>query len=79
MSTAEIRSEIHEIIDRLDESFLKVVYSMLDAYEQEQKDSGYVLSAEDVRELNRRRSRHINGESKSFSWSEVKDDARASL
>ncbi len=48
MSTVEIRSEIHAIVDRLDESFLKVVHSMLDAYEQEQKDAGHVLSAEDV-------------------------------
>ena len=37
MSVVEIRSEIHQIIDRLDEDFLKVVYAMLDTYLQQQE------------------------------------------
>lgn len=37
MSSVEIRTEVHKLIDRLDDSFLKVVHSMLDTYVQEQE------------------------------------------
>lgn len=37
MSVVEIRSKVHQIIDRLDEGFLNVVHSMLDTYIQQQK------------------------------------------
>ena len=38
MSSSQIRSEIHQIIDQLDESFLKVVHSMLGTYVEQKKD-----------------------------------------
>lgn len=39
MDSTAIRTEIHDIVDHLDDSFLKVVYAMLEAYQQEQQDS----------------------------------------
>ena len=38
MSTVEIRTEIDLFLDQVDESFLKVVHSMLKAYLEEQKE-----------------------------------------
>jgi len=38
VSATEIRSEVHQIIDSLDEGFLRVVHSMLDAYVREKKE-----------------------------------------
>ncbi len=38
MSTVEIRSEIELFLDQVDESFLKVVHSMLNTYLEQQKD-----------------------------------------
>jgi len=48
MSSTQIKSEIHQIVDRLDESFLKVVHSMLDTYIQQQDNLiiGYDLEGE---------------------------------
>ncbi|MEM0992528.1 MAG: hypothetical protein AAF847_10375 [Bacteroidota bacterium] len=45
MNTAAIRTEIHDMVDHLDDSFLKVVHSMLATYRQEQIDPivGYDL------------------------------------
>ena len=37
MSATEIRSEVHQIIDSLDEGFLRVLHSMLDAYVRQQE------------------------------------------
>lgn len=52
MSTAEIRTEIHDYLDRVeDESFLKVVHSMLGTYMKEQADPiiGYEIDGTPVR------------------------------
>ena len=37
MSSAELRSELHEYIDRLDDQFVAVVHSMLDTYIKQQE------------------------------------------
>lgn len=42
MGTVEIRAEVHNMIDRLDEGFLKVVYAMLETYERQQKEDPIV-------------------------------------
>ncbi|MEN0047445.1 MAG: hypothetical protein AAF806_10335 [Bacteroidota bacterium] len=39
MSTAAIRTEIHKMVDRLDDSFLKIVHAMLNTYQEEQSIS----------------------------------------
>jgi len=38
MSTAEIRSEVHRIVDQLDDRFLEVVHSMLGKYAEQHQD-----------------------------------------
>lgn len=45
MSTSNIRSDVHRMIDELDEPFLKAVHAMLQTYTQEQADPiiGYEL------------------------------------
>lgn len=35
MDSTQIRNEVHQIIDQIDESFLNVVHSMLDSYMQQ--------------------------------------------
>lgn len=74
MSTIEIRAEVHKIVDRLDERFLKVVYSMLEAYEQQQEEDpivGYdidgkpLLASEAKEEYAKRVAAMKNGQSTS--------------
>lgn len=38
MGATELKAEVHQMIDLLDEPFLKVVHSMLDTYVQQQID-----------------------------------------
>lgn len=51
MSTVEIRTEIDVFLDQVDESLLKVVHSMLNAYVEEQKGPviGYEADGAPVR------------------------------
>lgn len=45
MSSIEMRTQVHQMIDALDDSFLEVVYSMLGTYQRQQNDPiiGYDL------------------------------------
>ena len=38
MTSTELKAEVYQLIDRLDEPFLKVVHSMLGTYVQQQED-----------------------------------------
>jgi hypothetical protein len=38
MSAAEIRAELHQLIDQLDERFLKAVHSMVSTYQSEEDE-----------------------------------------
>jgi len=50
MSKAEIRSQIDEYLEEIDESFLKAVHSMLATYVKEQKEHiiGYDINGKPV-------------------------------
>lgn len=57
MDSTQIRSEIHQIIDEIDESFLNVVHSMLDTYMQQKANpiigydaKGNAVYAEEMKE-----------------------------
>ncbi len=45
MSTTELRTEVHHLIDQIDDHFLTVVYAMLDTYVQQEEEGiiGYEL------------------------------------
>lgn len=42
MSAVEMRQEVHQMVDQIDEHFLKVVHSMMRTY-QEEKPIGYEM------------------------------------
>ena len=67
MSTMTIRKELQEYLNNADERFLNLVYGMMQA----DKFSG-LLSEAEREELDKRITRHNKGESKSYSWEEVK-------
>ena len=51
MSTNELRAEVHQMVDSLDESFLRIVHSMLGAHAKENEDPivGYDIYGEPKR------------------------------
>ena len=66
MGTAQIREELHEFIDQADERILSLVYGMMKA------DHENILTEEEQKDLDKRITKHKNGESKSYTWSEVR-------
>ncbi|MDX2069664.1 MAG: hypothetical protein SFV55_14645 [Haliscomenobacter sp.] len=50
MGTTELRTEVHHLIDQIDDHFLTVVYAMLDTYVQQEEEGviGYELDGTPV-------------------------------
>ncbi|WP_157494003.1 addiction module protein [Fulvivirga imtechensis] len=68
MNTVILRKELQDYISKADERFIQLVYGMMQA----DKSSGLLLSEAEREELDKRIARHKKGESKSYSWDEVK-------
>lgn len=69
MSTIELRENIHRFVDSADDRILKIIHAIVQAEKNEEPVVPDWLYAE----LDKRRERHLNGESKSSSWNEVKE------
>lgn len=70
----DIRKKIHEFIDQADEKMLRVFNELISSENYSEPN----IPQSFYEELDKRRERHLNGESKSYSWEEVKNQARAS-
>lgn len=68
MNTTKIKEELYQYINQADDRFIQLVYAMVQADKKEQE----LLSQEEKEELERRIERHKNGQSKSYTWEEVK-------
>jgi putative addiction module component (TIGR02574 family) len=66
MGVAQIREELHELINHADDQVLDLIYDML------QTDISARLTKSQQDDLNMRIARHKKGESKSISWEEAK-------
>ena len=71
MQTASIRQKLHQYVDNSDEKLLKMMLAMAQEYNE---DDGleYEFTAEDIKLLDERRQKRLNGESSVHSWDEVK-------
>lgn len=48
MTQVQIRSEVHQMVDRLDETLLAAIHSMLQTYEQKKEDVQASLLKEEL-------------------------------
>jgi len=71
MQTLQIREKLHQYIDDSDEKLLKLMLALAKEYNEE-NDSLYEFSAEDIRELDALREKRLSGESKTYNWHEAK-------
>lgn len=76
-STVEIRKRIHEFVDIADERILRIINSIIDAEEEE--DNYPSVPDWHYDEVHERREKYISGESKSYTWEEVKERAKSTL
>lgn len=67
MGLGEIREELHKFINTADERVLNLFYDMMkmDAVHSS-------LTPEEQKEIDIRLARHLNGESKSHTWSDAR-------
>ena len=70
MEAINLRKKIIGIVQDADESYLK----KLDEFISMSQNASFVLSDDQKAELDKRRERHLSGESKSYSWQEVKQN-----
>lgn len=70
MSTIELRENIHRFIDVADERLLRIINAIIETEKKEEQPS---VPQWFYDELNKRRERHLKGESKSSTWEEVKE------
>lgn len=73
-STINIKKRIHEYIDHADERMLRIFNGIIEAEEEKP-----TVSESFYKEIEKRKEKHLKGESKSFSWPEVKERARTSI
>jgi len=70
MSTIELRESIHRFIDVADDRILRIIHAIIESEKKQEQKSAPQWFYD---ELDKRRERHLKGESKSSTWEEVKD------
>jgi len=71
MKTSEIKKNIHEAVDKIeDTSLLHAFYTILE--KQIESEVGHPLSNAQEKELVKRLANHKNGARKTYTWNEVK-------
>ena len=76
MSTEEVKDYIRNHIDDLDEKSLEDIYAMMSWY---LKNDDFELSEEQKKDLDQRIASHERGESKSYTWEEVKQRIKSRM
>jgi hypothetical protein len=76
-STLDIRQRIHDFIDIADERILRIINGIIDVEEQEENYP--TIPDWHYDEINERREKYLSGESKSYTWEEVKEKAKSAL
>ena len=74
MTTAAMRAQLIEFLSGADEKKIAGLYALLEENIQENKLPP--LTEEQLTFLNEERKKHLSGESKSYSWDEVKEMIR---
>lgn len=72
MGTAEFKSIISESLNTDDIDLFQRMVEVIENYKNNKKPS--VISRTQIKELDRRRSKHFTGEGSSFTWQEIKQE-----
>ena len=74
MAITDLRTTVEEYVSTADKRLLKMIKALAESYQEDEQELS--LSQEDYTRMDKRREAHQNGESESFSWEEVKVNAR---
>lgn len=74
MTTIDLRNTVKEYINTADLRLLKMMKALAESYQNDEQE--IILSEEQYQLIDKRREAHLKGESKSFTWEQVKQNAR---
>lgn len=74
MTTIDLRTTVKEYINTADLRLLKMMKALAESYQNDEQE--IILSEEQYQLIDKRREAHLKGESKSFTWEQVKQNAR---
>ena len=74
MATLDLRSTVKEYIKTADIRLLKMIKALAETYQNDEQE--LTLSEEQYQIIDKRREAHLKGESNSFTWEQVKQNAR---
>ena len=74
MATIDLRNTVKEYINTADIRLLKMIKALAESYQNDEQE--LTLSEEQYQMIDKRREAHLMGESKSFTWEQVKQNAR---
>jgi putative addiction module component (TIGR02574 family) len=74
MATIDLRNTVKEYINTADIRLLKMMKALAESYQNDEQE--LTLSEEQYQLIDKRREAHLKGESKSFTWEQVKQNAR---
>lgn len=74
MTTLDLRNTVKEYINTADVRLLKMMKALAESYQNDELE--LALGEEEYKMIDKRREAHLKGESKSFTWEEVKQNAR---
>ena len=75
MTILDLKKSVLTYIDNADERLLKLIQALAESYQKDAQED-FILSKEQYEMIDRRREAHLKGESKSFTWEQVKQNAR---
>ena len=74
MTTIDLRNTVKEYINTADIRLLKMIKALAESYQNDEQE--LTLSEEQYQMIDKRREAHLKGKSKSFTWEQVKQNAR---
>jgi len=74
MAAIDLRNTVKEYINTADIRLLKMMKALAESYQNDEQE--LALSEEQYQMIDKRREAHLKGESKSFTWEQVKQNAR---
>lgn len=74
MTTIDLRNTVKDYINTADKRLLKMMIALAESYQNDEDE--LILSADQYEMIDKRRDAHLKGDSKSFTWEEVKQNAR---
>jgi len=75
MATIDLRDTVKEYVETADIRLLKMIKALAESYQKDEQETA--LSEEQYQKIDKRREAHLNGESKSLTWEQVKKNARS--